>query len=192
MNMKTKELTLTAMMAAVICVLGPLSIPLPFSPVPISLTMIGIYLAVYVVGMAKGTVAYLIYLLLGLAGVPVFSGFTAGPGKLLGPTGGYLIGFMFTALISGFFVDRWSNRRIVCGLGMVLGIAVAYVFGTAWLAVQAGMTFPQALAAGVIPYVPFDLVKIAVVAIVGTEIRKTLIKAGLVSAESKKDKWAVS
>ena len=65
MNTKTKELTLTALMTAIICVLGPLSVPLPFSPVPISLTMIGIYLAVYAVGMWRGTVAFLVSLLLG-------------------------------------------------------------------------------------------------------------------------------
>ena len=125
MNMKTKELTLTALMAAVICVLGPLAIPLPFSPVPISLTMVGVYLAVYAVGMWRGTIAMCLYLLLGLVGLPVFSGYTGGPAKLFGPTGGYLIGFIFTALISGFFIDRWWKNRIISALGMVLGIAVA-------------------------------------------------------------------
>lgn len=181
MNTKTKELTLTALMAAIICVLGPLSVPLPFSPVPISLTMIGIYLAVYAVGMWRGTIAVIIYLLLGLVGLPVFSGFSGGPAKLLGPTGGYLIGFVFTALISGFFVDRFWRKRLVSAVGMILGIGVAYIFGTAWLAYVAGMTFGQALAAGVIPYVGFDLVKIVILVIVGPELRKVLIRANLVS-----------
>ena len=181
MNTKTKELTLTALMAAIICVLGPLSVPLPFSPVPISLTMIGIYLAVYAVGMWRGTIAVIIYLLLGLVGLPVFSGFSGGPAKLLGPTGGYLIGFVFTALISGFFVDRFWRKRLVSAGGMILGIGVAYIFGTAWLAYVAGMTFSQALAAGVIPYVGFDLVKIVILVIVGPELRKVLIRANLVS-----------
>ena len=116
MNMKTKELTLTALMAAVICVLGPLAIPLPFSPVPISLTMVGVYLAVYAVGMWRGTIAMCLYLLLGLVGLPVFSGYTGGPTKLFGPTGGYLIGFIFTALISGFFIDHWWKNRIISAL----------------------------------------------------------------------------
>lgn len=181
MNTKTKELTLTALMAAIICVLGPLSVPLPFSPVPISLTMIGIYLAVYAVGMVRGTVAFLIYLLLGLVGLPVFSGFTGGPAKLAGPTGGYLIGFIFTGLISGFFIDRWWKNRLISGIGMILGIAVAYLFGTVWLAYGADMTFGQALALGVIPYVAFDLVKIVVLVIVGPELKKVLIRANLVS-----------
>lgn len=182
MNMKTKELTLTALMAAVICVLGPIAVPLPFSPVPISLTMVGVYLAVYAVGMWRGTVAMVLYLLLGLVGLPVFSGYTGGPAKLFGPTGGYLIGFIFTALISGFFIDRWWKNRIISALGMVLGIAVAYVFGSAWLAYLNGLTFAQAMAAGVFPYVGFDLVKIVLIVIVGTELKKCLIKANLVTA----------
>ncbi|MCI5935969.1 MAG: biotin transporter BioY [Lachnospiraceae bacterium] len=181
MNTKTKELTLTALMTAIICVLGPLSVPLPFSPVPISLTMIGIYLAVYAVGMWRGTVAFIVYLLLGLVGLPVFSGFTGGPGKLLGPTGGYLIGFIFTALISGFFIDRFWRNYLLSAVGMILGIAVAYVFGTVWLAYSAGMTFSQALAAGVIPYVGFDLIKIVVLMLVGPEVRKALIRANLIA-----------
>jgi biotin transport system substrate-specific component len=179
---QTKKLTLTALMAAILCVLGPLSVPLPFSPVPISLTMIGIYLAVYAVGMAGGAGAYLVYLLLGLVGLPVFSGFTGGAGKLFGATGGYLIGFIFTALISGFFVDRWWKNRVISAVGMILGIAVAYVFGTVWLAYVAGMTFEQALVAGVIPYVGFDLMKIVVLVIVGPELKKALIRANLVPA----------
>lgn len=182
MNMKTKELTLTALMAAVLCVLGPLAIPLPFSPVPISLTMVGVYLAVYAVGMWRGTIAMCVYLLLGLVGLPVFSGYTGGPAKLFGPTGGYLIGFVFTALISGFFIDRWWKNRLISALGMVLGIAVAYVFGSAWLAYVNGLTFGQAMTEGVIPYVGFDLIKIVLVAIIGTELRKCLIKANLVAA----------
>lgn len=183
MNTKTKELTLTALMAAILCILGPLSLPLPFSPVPISLTMIGIYLAVYAVGMWKGTVAVCLYLLLGLVGLPVFSGFSGGPAKLLGPTGGYLIGFLFTALISGFFIDRFWKNRLVSILGMILGIGVAYVFGTVWLAYVAGMTFSQALAAGVIPYVGFDLIKIIILAIVGPELKKVLIRADLITVK---------
>jgi biotin transport system substrate-specific component len=188
MNTKTKKLTLTALMAAIICVLGPLSVPLPFSPVPISLTMIGIYLAVYAVGMVNGTAAYLVYLLLGLVGLPVFSGFTGGAGKLFGATGGYLIGFIFTGLVSGFFIDHWWKNRVISAFGMILGIAAAYVFGSAWLAYVAGLTFMQALAEGVIPYVGFDLIKIVILVIVGPELKRALIRANLVSVNVSADR----
>ena len=87
---KTSFLTTTAIMTAVMCILGPLSIPI--GPVPITLTNLAIYLAMYILGTKRGSAAVCLYLLIGLAGLPVFSGFTGGPGKLLGPTGGYLIG----------------------------------------------------------------------------------------------------
>ena len=94
-----QTMSLIGLMTALTCVLGPLAIPLPFSPVPISFTNLAVYLAVYVLGMKAGAVSYLVYLLLGMAGLPVFSGFTGGFGKLAGPTGGYLIGFIFMAVI---------------------------------------------------------------------------------------------
>ena len=77
---KTYEITMTALMAAVTCILAPLSIPI--GPVPISFTNLAIYLSLYLLGWKKGTISYLIYLLLGLVGLPVFSGFTGGPAKL--------------------------------------------------------------------------------------------------------------
>ena len=105
-SLSVKSLTLIGLMTAVTCILGPLSIPLPFSPVPISFTNLAIYLSVFVLGMKKGTVSYIVYLLLGMVGLPVFSGFTGGLGKLAGPTGGYLAGFIFLAIIAGFCVDK--------------------------------------------------------------------------------------
>lgn len=179
-NKKTQTLTITALMAAVTCILGPLSITIPISPVPISFTNLAIYLTVMILGWKKGTVSYLIYLLIGLAGVPVFSAFTAGPAKLLGPTGGYLIGFIFLALISGIFVEKFSGKIYMYAAGMVVGTAVTYAFGTIWLAYQAHMDFAAALMAGVIPYLPGDAVKILIAVLAGNEIRKRLIKAGFI------------
>lgn len=174
-----KQLALIGLMAAVTCILGPLSIPLPFSPVPISLTNLAVYFAVYVLGMRKGTVSYLIYLLIGLVGVPVFSSFTGGPGKLFGPTGGYLIGFIFMALVCGFFIDRWPSKPLLHFIGMALGTAVCYLFGTVWLSYQASLNFSAALAAGVIPFIPGDLAKIIISIAAGIQIRKRLLRAGL-------------
>lgn len=179
-GLNAKTIALIGLMAAVTCIMGPLSIPLPFSPVPISLTNLAIYLTIYVLGMKKGTLSYIIYLLLGFVGLPVFSGFTSGPAKLLGPTGGYLIGFIFLAIICGIFIEKWTTKRLLCFIGMVIGTAVCYLFGTVWLAYQAGMSFYAALAAGVIPFIPGDLVKIVIAMILGTEIRKRLKKADLV------------
>ena len=89
---KTYALAMTALMAAVTCVLAPMAIPI--GPVPISLTNLAIYLSLYLLGWKWGTASYVVYMLIGMVGVPVFSGFTGGLGKLAGPTGGYIIGFV--------------------------------------------------------------------------------------------------
>lgn len=179
-TVNVKQLTLTGLMTAVLCVLSPFALHIPFSPVPISLGFLAIYLVVTVSGMKIGTVSVLIYLLLGLAGVPVFTDFTAGPGKLLGPTGGYLIGYLFMAPICGFFVDRFGRRPLRCVPGMILGTCTCYLFGTVWLGCQMNLSFSRALLAGVIPYLPGDALKLALALAVGSQIRRRLNKAGIV------------
>ena len=90
---------------------------------------------------------------------------------------GYLVGFIFMALIAGFFVDRFQGNRVMQAVGMILGTVVAYIFGTAWLCVQANLSFGAGLAAGVIPYVPGDLIKIAAALVVGPVLRKAVRRA---------------
>lgn len=176
----TKQLALIGLMAAIICVLGPFALNIPISPVPISLGTLAVYFVVSVLGMKLGTISVIIYILLGTVGLPVFSNFSGGIAKLLGPTGGYIIGYIFMALICGFFIDKWSDNIVLSFLGMILGTAVCYLFGTIWLAFQAGMSFPEALAAGVIPYIPGDLIKLILAMAVGYQIRKRLVKANLI------------
>ncbi|WP_297420976.1 biotin transporter BioY [Clostridium sp.] len=176
-KMNTRQLTLIGVMTAVICVLGPLSLPIGL--VPISLTNLAIYFAIYILGKKQGTISYMVYLLIGLIGLPVFSGFSGGFPKLAGPTGGYLIGFVFMAFISGLFIDKFTDKIYMCFLGMVLGTVVTYLFGTAWLSYVAHIPFNKALAVGVLPFIPGDLIKMVIAALIGPQIRKRLISAGL-------------
>lgn len=179
MRLHTRQMTLMGLMTAVICVIAPFSINIPISPVPISLCTLAIYFAVMVLGMKCGTISVLLYLLLGLAGIPVFSNFSGGVGKLLGPTGGYLWGYLFLAIICGFSVDRWYKRRILCFCGMAAGTAVCYLFGTAWLSYQASISFTQALFSAVVPFLPGDAAKLVLAMVVGRQIRTRLTKANL-------------
>ncbi len=172
-----KHMTLIGLMAALICILGPLA--LPIGPVPISLATLIVYFTVYVLGMKRALLSCIIYLLLGMVGLPVFSGYTGGLGKLMGPTGGYLIGYLVIAVIAGLFIDKWTSNYALCILGLVLGTAGCYLLGTVWLAYQNHMTFQAALAAGVLPFLIGDSIKIILAAVVGPIIRKRLVKAGL-------------
>ena len=168
---KTYDITMTALMAAVTCILAPLSIPI--GPVPISFTNLAIYLSLYLLGWKKGTVSYLIYLLMGFVGLPVFSGFTGGPAKLAGPTGGYIIGFIVMAVIAGLVIDNCHKPWIQL-IGMIVGTIVCYLFGTIWFCIVADYTFKAALAVCVIPFIPADLVKMIIAMIIGPMIKKRI------------------
>lgn len=173
----TKQIALIGLMSAVICILGPLSIPLPVSPVPISFTNFAVFLAVYLLELKGGTLCFLVYLALGSAGLPVFSGFSGGLGKLAGPTGGYLIGFIFLALIQGLMMKRFPGKNSAAIAGMVLGMAVCYFFGTIWLAWQMELSFTSALMLGVVPYLSGDAVKIIITALAAPKLKLALKRA---------------
>ena len=176
--LSVQNMTMIGMMTALICVMAPFSLHKPISPVPISLTNLALYFILYVLGMKRTILCNGLYLLIGLIGIPVFSNFTSGPGKLLGPTGGYLIGFLFMTLIAGLVVDKWEEKIWICVIGLVVGTAVCYLFGTAWLAIQQKMSFSAALMAGVIPFLPGDAVKIVVASLIGPKVKKLIKKAG--------------
>ena len=173
---KVYFMSVTALMAAVTCVLAPLSIPI--GPVPISLTNLAIYLSLYLLGWKWGSVSYLVYLLIGMVGVPVFSGFTGGVGKLAGATGGYIAGFLPMAVIAGVVIDRCRNRGLQMA-GMIAGTAVCYALGTVWFCYLMDSTPMAALGLCVFPFIPGDLVKMVLAMTVGPMIRRRLAKAGL-------------
>ncbi len=186
-KLSVRQIAVVGVMTAVTCVLAPFSVPI--GPVPISLTNFAIYMSLYVLGMKEGTLSYLIYLLMGLVGIPVFSGFTSGPEKLFGPTGGYLIGFIPMAVLAGVVIDRFygAKRKMAacaaCIGGMAAGTAICYILGTAWLAYQANLGWKAAMFAGIVPFIPGDLAKIAVAAVAGPKIRGRLVQAGLRAGE---------
>lgn len=175
---KTYVLSMAAVMTAVTCVLAPMSIPI--GPVPISFTNLAIYLSLYLLGWKMGTVSYVVYVLIGMVGVPVFSGYTGGLGKLMGATGGYIIGFIPMAIIAGLVIDK-SKNRVLQFAAMAVGTAVCYVFGTAWFCVVMESTVVAALGMCVFPFIPGDLAKIIAAMVVGPMLRQRLIKAGLLN-----------
>ncbi|WP_194610155.1 biotin transporter BioY [Clostridium vitabionis] len=175
---------LIAVMAAVICILGPLSIPI--GPVPVTLTNFAIYITMYVLGTRDGAIAYLLYMLIGLAGLPVFSGFTGGPAKLLGPTGGYLIGFLPMALIAGAVIVKAGRKPVLSVIGMFAATWVPYLLGTAWLAYSAHMTFGAAFGVGVAPFLVEDFCKMVAAAVVGPLLYSALSSAGLLQVSAQR------
>ena len=177
--MKSKKLTtyqmsVTALMAAAMCVLGPLTVPI--GAVPISLANFVICLTAWLLGPKFGTLSVAVYLLIGLVGVPVFSGYGAGIAKLAGPTGGYLVGYLLLAFIGGLFIEKSKGQPVVSGIGLVLGDAACYVLGTIWFMVLTGLDLPTSLTYCVIPYLPGGVIKIALASLLTIQLDKRMPK----------------
>lgn len=172
MSMKTRDLTIIAVMAALICVAGPLSISI--GPIPLSLASFAVYMAGAVLGAKKGTLAVVIYLLLGLVGLPVFSGFSGGFQKLIGVTGGYLVGYLPCACITGLAVKPDSGPQWRLPAFIALGTAVLYLIGTAWFMIQTRNTLAASMGMCVIPFLPGDAVKIVAASLLARPVRKAL------------------
>ena len=172
--MKVKDMTLTAVMAALVCIAGPLTIPA--GPIPLSLATFAVYLSGTVLGKKRGTIAVALYLLIGIIGVPVFSGFSGGFQKLAGVTGGYLVGYLPCAFLSGLGAERAEeeSRIWILPAKMAAGTAVLYTIGTAWFMIQSGNALGTALSLCVVPFLPGDAVKIAAAVMLTVPVRKAV------------------
>lgn len=161
-NIKTSDITLIGIFAAVMAICSWISIP---ASIPFTLQTFGVFLAVGLLGGRRGTLAVAVYLLLGTIGLPVFSGFTGGIGHLIGPTGGYIIGFILSALVMWLFEKYAGSSSAVLGISMTIGLLVCYLFGTVWfMTVYTKNTgeigLMTALGWCVIPYIIPDAIKI--------------------------------
>ncbi len=169
---KTAEMTKMALMVAMNCVSAYIIIPLPFSLSPIALQTLIVNLTGYVLNAKQAFMTMLVYLLVGLAGVPVFTGGSAGPGKLFGPTGGYIIGFLFTAVFLAYFKGEKYNFKRYALLGCVIGIPLIYVFGVVQLKLITGMGWDKAIMTGALPFIPLDIVKCLAAAVIAGPINR--------------------
>jgi biotin transport system substrate-specific component len=173
-------MTRVALMAAVTAVAAQIAIPLPFSPVPFTLQVLAVILSGLLLGPRYGALAQAIYVLVGTVGVPVFAGFSGGLGVILGPTGGYLVSYPIAAAVAGLAVPAVTGaaRRRALSFGFLWGcasLAVIYALGVTWLAVVTKLPFAVALAQGVLPFVLFDLIKVALAAFMAVATAPAII-----------------
>lgn len=160
----TADLAVTALSAALITVCAWISIP---TAVPFTLQTLAVFTTAGLLGMRRGTAAILVYILMAAVGIPVLAGMKGGADKLIGTTGGYIVGFVFIALIVGFASDKWQRRPLPLAIAMLLGLAVCYAFGTAWFCLvytrSAGsVALTTVLGWCVVPFLIPDGIKIAV------------------------------
>lgn len=174
MNVKTRDLCYTALGSVLIAVCSWIAVP---APVPFTMQTFAVFCVLELLGGRRGTLAVLVYLLLGAAGLPVFSGFRGGLGALFGATGGYLLGFLLTGLCFRFF-ERFSDRAAPRVLALVLGLVLCYTFGTLWFVRVYARTGPISVASAlglcVLPFLLPDGVKLALALLLCRRLRPLL------------------
>jgi len=169
-----RDATLAGVFAALTAVGAQLEAPLPFSPVPIVLSNLLAILSGLVLGPRLGAMSQLVYVLVGIAGVPVFAGLHGGAAVLAGPTGGYLVGFVLAAAVAGALRGEppLDPRRLLCAA--TAGAAAVYLPGLPWLAVTTGMGLRRALLVGALPFLPGDLLKVVAAAAVAPFLSRAI------------------
>lgn len=187
---KTFMLVLTALMTSIIAVLSQIAIPMP-SGVPITLQTFAVALCGYILGTKRAIISLSIYILLGACGVPVFTGLTGGPAKIVGLTGGFIWGFLFLAALSGLANCRKDaspillkqKNRALCSKAFALffgicGLLICHILGTLQYSILSGNTFMQSALLVSIPYLPKDILSVAAALILSSAIQKGLRSAG--------------
>lgn len=173
---KTLDMVYCAMFAVLIAICAWISIP---TIVPFSMQTFGVFVAVGTLGGKRGSISVFIYLLLGSIGIPVFTGFAGGLGILLGKTGGYMMGFLFSALFMWAMEKVIGKRKGALAFSMVLGLIVCYVFGTLWFMVIYGNSAGEvgvmtALSWCVFPFIIPDILKILLALVVCRRLAKII------------------
>lgn len=185
--MKTRDYILCAFFAAFIAVLAQIQLPLPITPIPISLAVLAVLITGGVLGVKRSLITIIVYILIGFVGVPVFAGFQGGMAVLAGPTVGYIIGYIPLIVIVAAFTKyarekakefSWPAYKecAVIVIGAIIGILVLYALGTALFMVMTGRGIVESLAMCVIPFIPGEIFKIVAFTIIIQALKKSIGK----------------
>jgi biotin transport system substrate-specific component len=160
---RTRGIALSALFATLLSIFSVISLPIPVSPVPITLQVLVVFLIVTLLGPYFGAFACVVYLLFGSIGLPVFAGASGGPGVLFGPLGGYLVAFPLCALVGGSIArNRASSKKIDAlrvVIATVVSLAIIYSIGVVWLAESLKLNLVQGFEVGAVPFIPVDVAK---------------------------------
>lgn len=173
---KLKQWIINGQSAIIIAVLAQITIPLGF--VPLTGQTLGVGIIATLLSPLNSTIAVSIYLLLGGIGLPVFAGFNSGLGVLVGPTGGYLVGFIFNTLITSYLIQKRGQYTLTwTTIANIIGAIVTLIFGTLWLKVAANLSWQGALANGFIPFILPGILKAWLASFIGVTVYKALTRA---------------
>ncbi|WP_430536632.1 biotin transporter BioY [Listeria rocourtiae] len=177
-NQKLKQLIINALFAVIIAILAQITIPI--GPIPLTGQTFAVGLAATILGARNATISVAVYIVLGAIGVPVFAGMTAGLGIIFGPTGGFLIGFLFNAYITGYLIEKTNFNMLYAIFANIIGTFVTLLFGVIWLKFSGDFSWTTAFTAGAIPFIIPGILKAVFAALVGISIRKRLVVSKLI------------
>lgn len=180
---KLRMMLTTALFAAIIGIMAQITIPLPLG-VPITGQTLAIGLAATILGSRYGTLSAIVYMFIGAVGVPVFSGMSAGMGVIFGPTGGYIVSFIFSAFIIGLYIEKTAATVTQAFIANVIGMLINLAIGTAWLKVMANLSWAEAFAGGFAPFIIGGIIKAILAAWIGILARKRLQSARLLPSSA--------
>ncbi|NJE61456.1 biotin transporter BioY [Thermococcus sp. 21S7] len=169
--MRARDVAFAGLFAALTAVGAQVSVPI--GPVPITLQVLLVLLSGLVLGARLGFLSQLVYVVMGAVGLPVFANFHGGFAVLYGPTGGYIAAFPIAAFIAGYISEKTNGKTGMIG-GSLIGVAVVYLLGWLRLGLFLGGDFHRALLIGVLPFVPLDIGKAALAALIATRVKKAV------------------
>ncbi|MFF2754111.1 biotin transporter BioY [Psychrobacillus sp. NPDC058041] len=177
-NERLKMMIVSSLFAAIIAIAAQIMITIP--PVPFTLMTIAVMLTATILGKKYGTLAVIIYVLMGLVGIPVFAGMKSGFGIILGPTGGYLIAIIPATLFIGWYLEKFGHTKVQAIIANMIAVFIILLIGTGWLKVVVDLPWNGAFKGGMMPFILPDLAKAIVAALLAVVIRNRLVAAKLI------------
>lgn len=166
---KTFTVTMCALFTALTAICSQIQIPLP--EIPINLALFAVFMSGALLGAGYGALSMITFVLLGAVGIPVFAGAKGGLAAVTGATGGYIIGYIVCAWLTGFIIKHTSNKIYIMVIAMIIGLAACYILGTIWYMIISGNALKVSLTYCVIPFLPGDAIKIMLAAVISNRIR---------------------
>lgn len=177
MKYSVKSQVLVGLCVALVAIFSQITIPVPFSMVPITFQTFAVILVAIMIEDRLATYTLIVYTLLGCIGLPVFSGFSGGVPRIFGPTGGFIIGFILMAFIIGQAAKR--KNKVILWMGTYVGLVIDYILGVIQLSFVAHMTLKEAIMVGAVPFIIKDFILAAIAIIIATRIKELVRKAGM-------------
>lgn len=169
---RVREITMTGLMVSLLCISAYIAFPIPFTPIMITSQTIIINLIALTMSTKSGVLSIIVFYLIGVIGLPVFSGARSGIGILVGPSGGYFLGFLLAILVISLIKGKSLDLKKYIMLTVFIGMPIIYICGAAWMGYYNGLTFIENIKVSVLPFIPGDVIKCVMASLIAIRVNK--------------------